>query len=53
VFFSPDDRRLLVANGSSVLTWNIEIESRSPDEIANVVAAKSPWRLVNGQLVTP
>jgi WD40 repeat protein len=46
VSFSPDSRRLLVANGSSVLVWNLEVETRSPGELAQVVAAKSPWRLV-------
>jgi WD40 repeat protein len=53
VAFSPRGDRLLVANGDAVLVWNIEVDQRTPDEVEKVVAAKSPWRLVEGRLVLP
>jgi hypothetical protein len=50
VAFSPDGKQLMTIGRSCVLVWNIELDERSPDEVARVVAAKSPWQLVDGRL---
>jgi WD40 repeat protein len=49
--FSPDGDHLLATSRGYALIWNLELDRRSPEEVARVVAAKSPWRLVDGRLV--
>jgi eukaryotic-like serine/threonine-protein kinase len=49
--FSPDGKRLLVTGDRYVLIWNVEVDTRSADEVDAAVAAKSPWKLVDGRLV--
>ncbi len=51
--FSPDGKRLLATGDGHAMVWNIELDPRSPAEVAALVAAKSPWRLVDGQLTLP
>jgi WD40 repeat protein len=50
VSFSSDSRQLLATSGPAALVWNIAVDGRSADELAAVVAGKSPWRLVDGRL---
>ena len=49
--FSPDGKRLLATGPGYALIWNIELDQRSPAEVDALVAAKSPWRLVDGRLI--
>ena len=49
--FSSDGRRLLATGDGYALLWNLEVDTRTPDEVDAVVAAKSPWKLVDGRLV--
>jgi hypothetical protein len=51
IAFSPDGKRLLATGIGYALLWNAELDPRNPAEAAAVVAAKSPWRLVDGRLV--
>jgi WD40 repeat protein len=51
VEFSPDGRRLLATGPSYALIWNVEVDRRSSAEVDALVAARSPWRLVDGRLV--
>jgi len=48
--FSPDGKHVLATGSRYAVIWNIEPDRRSPSEVAAVVAAKSPWHLVDGQL---
>jgi WD40 repeat protein len=49
--FSPDGRRLLATGDGYAMLWNVEVDTRTPDEVDAVMAAKSPWKLVDGRLV--
>jgi WD40 repeat protein len=49
--FSPDGKQLLATGPGYALIWNVEVDPRSPADVDAVVAAKSPWRLVDGRLV--
>ena len=51
VNFSPDGKRLLATGPGYALIWTIELDQRSPAEVDALVAAKSPWRLVDGRLI--
>jgi WD40 repeat protein len=48
--FSPDDRHLLALQGPVALIWNLELDSRSPEEVDALVSTKSQWRLDQGRL---
>jgi WD40 repeat protein len=48
--FSPDKKHLLAASTSYALIWNIELDTRPPSAVDQLVAAKSPWRLIDGRL---
>ena len=50
---SPDGVRLLATGPGYALLGNIEFDRRSPAEVDALVAAKSPWRLVDGRLSPP
>jgi len=50
VEFSPDGKRLLATGNGYALIWNVELDQRPPAEVDALVAAKSPWRLVDGRL---
>jgi WD40 repeat protein/tRNA A-37 threonylcarbamoyl transferase component Bud32 len=49
--FAPDGTKLATGIGKTVITWDITLDKRSPEELATYVAAKSPWKLVDGRLV--
>ena len=49
--FSPDGVHLFTTGLKEyAVIWDIHLDSRSPDEIATLVAARSPWRLRDGRL---
>jgi hypothetical protein len=49
--FTPDGRALVTTgeNGLAVI-WDLRRETRSVDELAAIVAARSRWELVDGRL---
>jgi WD40 repeat protein/tRNA A-37 threonylcarbamoyl transferase component Bud32 len=49
--FSPDGVHLFTTGLKEyAVIWDIRLDSRSPQEIADLVAARSPWRLREGRL---
>jgi WD40 repeat protein len=49
--FAPDGKSLVVGIGGDVFQFDITFDERSPEDLAAYVAAKSPWKLVQGRLV--
>jgi WD40 repeat protein len=50
--FSPDGRHLLTASpDGTARIWDVHLETRTPVEIAAIVADKVPWKIVDGQLL--
>jgi WD40 repeat protein len=50
--FSLDGRHLFVFGPDDAYrVWDIQLETRSPPEIARLVEAHAPWRLEDGRLV--
>jgi WD40 repeat protein len=49
--FSPDGRELMTTgyDGYAVL-WDVTVDTRSPEELAELVRQRSPWTLVDGRL---
>jgi WD40 repeat protein len=48
--FSPDGTRILATGNCPTRILDVHLESRSPDEIASLVAARSTYRLKKGKL---
>jgi hypothetical protein len=48
--FSPDGKHLVATGMGYALMWNIELDTRTPEQVSALVAAKSPWVLVDGKL---
>jgi len=51
VTFSSEGNRLLTGIGTSMVVWDITVDARPPDAIAEAVAVGSPWRLDDGRLI--
>jgi len=47
---SPDGTHILTTGPAFAVIWDVELDRRTPAEVAAVVAARSPWRLVDGRL---
>ncbi|HMJ55879.1 MAG TPA: protein kinase [Polyangiaceae bacterium] len=49
--FTPDGRELLTTGRRDyTVVWDVTLDARGPEEIARIVAERSPWRLRDGQL---
>jgi WD40 repeat protein len=52
VAFTADGHHLFTSGDAGyAFTWDLTLDERAPDAIAAEVAARSPWRLVDGRLV--
>jgi WD40 repeat protein len=50
VAWSHDSQRVLASGGELIRLWDFHRDERSVDAIVDFVAARAPWRLVDGRL---
>jgi WD40 repeat protein len=49
--FSPNGKELLTTgDGGYVVLWDVTLDERSPEQLADFVRRSSPWELVDGRL---
>jgi hypothetical protein len=52
IVFSPDGTRITTGSNDGTLgTWDVHLETRTPQAIQSIISARDPWTFSNGRLV--